>query len=458
MNTSRKYRKSRIIALLSGMFLLVTTPLLSACTDETEENDVLSILFEKTSVGLSVSGSEQLRIKVILPGKGVSQTDWYDLAANPQGLVWRSGNENAVHVDAQGVVTGIGTGNAPITVTAPNGVYARTSVSVSNDAIFERLKAGLTDEIVYSKGVQLVRNSVMQCFDVDSKGEIYYVQIAGTDQHKLHVIRGSANESPADYMTLRWFGHGTNMSVEEQQDGNHYIWIGSNGNRLDDGSYSQSQTVSRIKYEAGKTLDKYDGETFYLEGKWNLHPAIDAASDLLAITASTTGVRDFYVYRLSEALALPVSDISLTVTWGGEDGTQKTTETRVIKARKLDQLTPVGQFTVNTGKTEDELGYYDFQGFDCTNGIIYFYEGIGNDNDGKTASVAYVTLLDLTGAQAYPRMKVGAIADMQALTTAGITSTGYMEAEGIKMKNGALWLGFASRSSDNIRRANIFRY
>lgn len=82
----------------------------------------------------------------------------------------------------------------------------------------------------------------------------------------------------------------------------------------------------------------------------------------------------------------------------------------------------------------------------------------GNDNDGKKASVAYVTLLDLTGAQAYPRTKVGAIADMQALTTAGITATGYMEAEGIKMKNGSLWLGFASKSTDDIRRANIFRY
>ncbi len=140
MNKSRKYRKSRIIALLSGMFLLITTPLLSSCTDETEENDVLSILFEKSSVGISVSGTEQLRIKVILPGKGVSPTDWYDQTANPLGLVWSSGNENAVRVDTQGVITGIGTGNAPITVTVPNGVYARASVSVPNEAIFERVK------------------------------------------------------------------------------------------------------------------------------------------------------------------------------------------------------------------------------------------------------------------------------------------------------------------------------
>ena len=421
MNTKQTYGKSRIRPLLSGLLLLAATAAFSSCSDDGEENDVLSILFEKSSVSVSVSGSEQLRIKVITPGRGVSQTDWYDQAANPLGIVWNSGNENAVRVDAQGVVTGIGTGNAPVTVTAPNGVYARTSVSVSNDAIFEKVAAGLTEEIVYSKGVQLERNAVMQCFDVDSKGELYYVQIAGSDAHKLHVLRGGANQSPADFMTLRWFGHGTNMAVEEQG-ADRYIWINSNANKLDDNSYSQSQTVSRIKY------------------------------------ASTTGVRDFYVYKLSEALALPVSDVSLTVTWGGEEGTQKTTETRVVQVRKLDQLTPVGQFSVSTGKTAADLGYYDFQGFDCTNGIIYFYEGTGNNNDGKTASVAYVTLLDLKGAQVYPRTKVGAIADMQALTTAGITSTGYMEAEGIKMKNGSLWLGFASKSTDDIRRANIFRY
>jgi hypothetical protein len=40
----------------------------------------------------------------------------------------------------------------------------------------------------------------------------------------------------------------------------------------------------------------------------------------------------------------------------------------------------------------------------------------------------------------------------------GITATGYMEAEGIKMKNGILYLGFASKSTDNLRRVNIFQF
>ena len=123
--------------MLSGLLLLAATAAFSSCSDDGEENDVLSILFEKSSVSVSVSGSEQLRIKVITPGRGVSQTDWYDQAANPLGIVWNSGNENAVRVDAQGVVTGIGTGNAPVKLTAPFVVYARTSVSVSNVGIFE---------------------------------------------------------------------------------------------------------------------------------------------------------------------------------------------------------------------------------------------------------------------------------------------------------------------------------
>lgn len=100
MNTKQTYGKSRIRPLLSGLLLLAATAAFSSCSDDGEENDVLSILFEKSSVSVSVSGSEQLRIKVITPGRGVSQTDWYDQAANPLGIVWNSGNENAVRVDA----------------------------------------------------------------------------------------------------------------------------------------------------------------------------------------------------------------------------------------------------------------------------------------------------------------------------------------------------------------------
>lgn len=69
MNTKQTYGKSRILPLLSGLFLLATTAAFSSCSDDGEENDVLSILFEKSSVGISVSGSEPAPHQGHHPGK-----------------------------------------------------------------------------------------------------------------------------------------------------------------------------------------------------------------------------------------------------------------------------------------------------------------------------------------------------------------------------------------------------
>ena len=45
-------------------------------------------------------------------------------------------------------------------------------------------------------------------------------------------------------------------------------------------------------------------------------------------------------------------------------------------------------------------------------------------------------------------------------TEAGITESGYIESEGVKIRRGKLFLGFASQSKKdgNRRRANIFQY
>ena len=51
--------------------------------------------------------------------------------------------------------------------------------------------------------------------------------------------------------------------------------------------------------------------------------------------------------------------------------------------------------------------------------------------------------------------------DAEKLNEFGMTDRGYMEAEGIKVKNGTLYLGFASRKmegKDDKRLANILIY
>ena len=301
----------------------------------------------------------------------------------------------------------------------------------------------------------------MQSFDIETDGTLWYLQLGGNDPELLYVLRGAPNESPKDYMMLRWFGHGTNFAVEEQG-AERYIWIGSNGNKLSDGSYSQSNTVSRLKYSPDKNrkLDLCGGDTFFIKDKGNVHPAIDTDNDILCITASTTGVRDFIFYRLSDALATPLSKVTLrTQTYGGEDAdSPQKTETRTIEAHDLTSIAPLGSFTISVpGK--DNLSQYDFQGFDVQDGLLYFYEGEAAGKQPK--SIAFVTVLDISGNIVVPRTQVGAINDVNALVEAGICSSdsnGYIEAEGIKMKHDRLYIGFATHGPGAKRWANVFRY
>ena len=86
---------------------------------------------------------------------------------------------------------------------------------------------------------------------------------------------------------------------------------------------------------------------------------------------------------------------------------------------------------------------------------MYLMEGTSGNNDGTTGE-AYMT----EGRIVQSRTKVRAVSDLKALTEAGITESGYIESEGVKIRRGKLFLGFASQSKKdgNRRRANIFQY
>ena len=397
----------------------------AACDDNEETEEIGSLLFESKNVTLVLDETVQLRVRLYRPGS--TENTWYDTTANPYNLQWSSGDPSVASVDAQGRLTGHAIGSTVIRCAMPdNSVHATTRVTVH-----------------------------------DGTGESLAAELSRPFDELLYVLRGAPNESPKDYMMLRWFGHGTNFAVEEQG-AERYIWIGSNGNKLSDGSYSQSNTVSRLKYSPDKNrkLDLCGGDTFFIKDKWNVHPAIDTDNDILCITASTTGVRDFIFYRLSDALATPLSKVTLrTQTYGGEDADPpQKTETRTIEAHDLTSIAPLGSFTISVpGK--DNLSQYDFQGFDVQDGLLYFYEGEAAGKQPK--SIAFVTVLDISGNIVVPRTQVGAINDVNALVEAGICSSdsnGYIEAEGIKMKHDRLYIGFATHGPGAKRWANVFRY
>lgn len=439
--------------------------LISGCDDAPTAFAIRDVAFidgATKSIGLNQTATLQVRI---LPHETP-----YDNAANPEHLVWSSTNEAVAAVDDRGTVTGLSVGTTKIRAASRDSRLSATiQLQVVSNEQVPNLDKPLGEAIIFNKGVQLVRNSVIQGFDMDSDDAIYYVQIAGTDEHQLNIIKSSPyTGTPAkhydSYMACSYFGHGTNIALEESGD-DRYIWIGCYGSR-DSGtdSYSYSQTVARVKYEAGKVLTPAQcADQYYIPGVRNIHPAIDAANDLIAFTSSGGDEKGrwFRIYRLSEIKALPTSKVTLkSIRYGGATSSDpEVTQTPTVEVHDLNRLMPVGMFGVmeNSGGTE-AVGYYSFQGFDVKGDRIYYYEGVGNENDGKVSSNACVTVFDFRGNILKLRTPVAAVSDMEALAANGITTTGYMEAEGIRVEDDRMYLGFASKSTDNIRRTVILQY
>lgn len=432
------------------------------------------------NIGCKKAGSKDLKnkflefaVKVIKLNEGetyqlqlLANNEEYDLLENSLNVRYSVENPEILKVNEKGIVEAI---NPGVTI-----VYAETNkqkieieVTVFNSNLTNKIKQPLRSENIFSKGVYLVRNTVIQSIDIDSEGSVFYDQLGGQLKHVIFVGKGKPNKDLESSMQLKYFGHGTNLAVEEQGE-DRFIWINSNGHKKNDGEYGSNKTFSRIKYEPGKIVERYEeGDTYYLADKLNIHPAIDQKNDVLAITTSGGGdpARYFYIYKLSEALALKEKPIRLPeLRFGGEEqnvgGPPETIVEPIVQVKDLGDLNSIASFKVQPSNDYTKLNSYDFQGFDVEDGKLYFFEGEGNGNDiANGPSNAFVTVFDyMNGKEISERAKVGGIASILDLDNFGITQTGYMEAEGIKMKDGVLYLGFASRSYDEKRRANIFIY
>ena len=233
---------------------------------------------------------------------------------------------------------------------------AQTAVSGFVRSLPERLARPLDDTLVVLRDLELLApRRVMQSFDVVSDSTIYISQLGAfenhvpgrTRSHEVYVFEVRPGCDTMPRMTLRYFGHGANIAVEECG-GTRYVWIDSNATRVG-GEYWQSCTVSRVPFRAGSCCDHDGGETFYFDdGCFNLLPAVDRAHDLLSISyRKADGTHGFRHFRLSEALALPDTVLRVVRTWGGErSGECERTEERAIRCRDLRRLTPVGGFLI----------------------------------------------------------------------------------------------------------------
>lgn len=123
----------------------------------------------------------------------------------------------------------------------------------------------------------------------------------------------------------------------------------------------------------------------------------------------------------------------------------------------------LGAFKIPKGKDPfKDVNTFHYQGFDIDEKEhIYFYEGDGHGtNKAVPHSYAFITVFDKDGNIKQERKNVRAIENIDSLIEHGLTNaSGYMEAEGIKVKKEAVCLGFASHQEENnLRRANILKY
>ena len=315
--------------------------------------------------------------------------------------------------------------------------------------------------MVFTKGYNLRYQSVMQSFALNGDGTLYGIQVGtSTNKYLLNVTHKFINtDSGKIYMQLPFAGHGGNMDVE-RSGGKDYIWVGSYGT-WNGSKYTNSQTIARIPFTpGGKLLPEDCKEQFYAPGLRNVSPALDIASDYLMIwglanAESETGY--FRVYRLSEAMQLPFSDMKLerSITWGGQDsGYPETKETPTIKARNLGALSPVVNIRLKGGV----LGTGAHQGFAIHGDYILHLTGTGNDDNPSLPSTSALTVLDHKG-KVLGRYEIGALSDKAKLNELGITDTGFLEAEGVKIYDDVLYLGYATKHSVNANRmVTIFKY
>ena len=445
MDIMKKYLTLLLLAVVS-----VATG--AGCSSNDKPVQITSLKLNEKDLELTVGESFRL----------VATTRPADAGAT---IRWTSSDESVATVDQAGLVTLRAFGTAVISARYRS-YSARCTVATLQEPPLDpsaALGAPLSDDIVYSKNVVLYApRRIMQGFDLTDGGEIYYSQIS-SDGTSVIVCRaaGPGQDARAEYMTLKYFGHGTQLVAEEASDGKTYIWLNSNASVDSSGEYGDNWSVSRVEFVPGALSEAgYAGETFFLnkDGQYDQQVAIDFPARRLLVGSRKSGVRYFWIFDLDEALALPLKTMTATVTVGsaGSDPV-----TREIRARDLNDCRVLGSFSVPAGSDkENDVYSYSHQGHEVAGNYVYFYEGNAVETGADSfASKAYVTVFNYSGKIVVPRTEVAAVADAAGLAAAGLTTTGYAEGESLKVRDGKLYLGVACRDgSSSNRRANILVY
>ena len=274
------------------MLAVVSVATGAGCSSNDKPVQITSLKLNEKDLELTVGESFRL----------VATTRPADAGAT---IRWTSSDESVATVDQAGLVTLRAFGTAVISARYRS-YSARCTVATLQEPPLDpsaALGAPLSDDIVYSKNVVLYApRRIMQGFDLTDGGEIYYSQIS-SDGTSVIVCRaaGPGQDARAEYMTLKYFGHGTQIVAEEASDGKTYIWLNSNASVDSSGEYGDNWSVSRVEFVPGATLRKPAMQAKHSSstrtGKYDQQVAIDFPARRLLVGSRKSGVRYFWIFR-----------------------------------------------------------------------------------------------------------------------------------------------------------------
>lgn len=411
------------------------------------EQSAYGISFGCDTLYLSDYASYPLEVYTVGGDKTLTK---YNIADDPLslGLKFTVESNSLLNIANNSITTlPMADGSVTLSVASSDGAYvASVVVRVTvDDSSKSGVSGRLYSSLIYSNNGELPIYQIMQGFDIDSKGDIYCA-IVSKEQYRAYISRGRPNAKYNDYMTLQYFGHCSNHTIEEVGD-DRYVWVENLGSKDNEGYYYSCQLISRFKYEPGTTLNSWQTPENYYFGYTGASVAVDVKNDILAVTASSnigTSVM-LKAYRLSELRALPVTQLTMApVRIGGEDGNKEypsaVYKSFTMSVKDASRVKPLSQCVFYREST------VPWQGFDVCDGKYYLSEGAGTHDNVRT-SYSYVTIIALDGRIVERRTEVACISDLEQLTKYNISPVGCAEAEGVKVRDGKLYLGYGVLNS-----------
>lgn len=322
----------------------------------------------------------------------------------------------------------------PILISHPGNAKAVKKVTRKQNITLKKLTPALEQKIsattpaerptsdleLIQPATRLSTARLPQGYTFDGTYYYYLSQLAslGSHQNDLRLTRvryegnGTYTES---YMTLKQFGHGTNLDCVTSN-GVTWLWTGSDAS----GSAGATTTISCFTFQEGKTLRKHAAISYRIpikgkKGRYgtNCYPAVNPDGTQLAVRFTNNGGQQFQLYDLT-------------------DGTKINPQT----PKKIVRL-------------KSTAGV--FQGFDISGTTVYTLEGTARKSEMK----------ELGKASAYDPIRIRSynytMKKSTVQTIKGAASLSHREPEGIQVDEaGKAIIMIASHYKEKYTCANVY--